>query len=72
MGQEFRFILPTPPQTEKFATHQLAYEFRREREQREEWRDYCAWYAETAQKHQAELKKMRRDINLFGWFVRGH
>ncbi|MBD2578022.1 hypothetical protein [Oscillatoria sp. FACHB-1406] len=72
MSQEFRFILPAPPPpAEWFATHHLAREFRHEIEARQQFQDYCEWYAETAERHQKELRSMRGDIKLFGWFLRG-
>jgi hypothetical protein len=70
--KEFRQFIPVPPPAaEIFASYQLAYEFRREAEYREELQNYCQWYQMTAQRHRQELKKMRGDINIFGWLNRG-
>lgn len=73
MSQDFRFILPAPPPpvADRFATQQLAYEFRQEVQSRQVFQEYCAWYAETAQRHQRELQSMRGDLKIFGWFLRG-
>lgn len=71
MPKEFAYIIPAPPPVrELFATHQLAYEFRREAEYREELQSYGEWYRLTAQRHRQELEKMRGDINILGWFNR--
>ncbi|MBW4573774.1 MAG: hypothetical protein KME08_00655 [Aphanothece sp. CMT-3BRIN-NPC111] len=68
---EFQQIIPAPPPAaEIFATHQLAYEFRREAEHRQELKSYCEWYRTTAELHRQELQKMQGDINIFGWFNR--
>jgi hypothetical protein len=70
MPEELQRIIPTPPPAaaDIFATYQLVQEFRQEVEYRQEFEHYCQWYGATAQRHQQELKKMRNDINLFGWF----
>ncbi|MEA5421249.1 hypothetical protein VB712_18655 [Spirulina sp. CCNP1310] len=71
MADPFHFILPTPPPAVGFfAPHALAQEFRREVEYRQDFQAHCQWYRATAQAHQAELQRLRRDVNLFGWFVR--
>ncbi len=71
MSKEFRQIIPKiPPAAEIFASYQMAYEFRREAEYRQELKIYCEWYQLTAQSNRQELAKMRRDINIFGWFNR--
>ncbi|MBW4650448.1 MAG: hypothetical protein KME06_17435 [Kastovskya adunca ATA6-11-RM4] len=71
MSEEIQYIVPAPsPAVEIFAQHQLAYEFRREAQAREEFRSYCQWYDSTAKRHQQELEKMQSDINLFGWLTR--
>lgn len=71
MREELRQILPTPPPAaEIFATHQMASEFRREAEYRQELERYCKWYQMTAERHQQELQKMQGDINVFGWLCR--
>ncbi|MGK7926983.1 MAG: hypothetical protein AB4290_17365 [Spirulina sp.] len=72
MPQDFHYIIPQlPPTADLFATHQLASEFRRETEYRQQAKEYCQWYYEVARQHRAELKSMRGDINIFGWFLRG-
>ena len=69
--KEFRQFIPTsPPAAEIFASYQMAYEFRREAEYRQELKNYCEWYYTTAQNNRQELKKMRGDINIFGWLNR--
>ncbi len=68
---ELRSILPAPqPEIEVLEAHQVAQKFYREVEYRQDFKNYCQWYYETAESHQRELQKMRRDINIFGWFVR--
>jgi len=72
MSQEFHAYIPTIPQVPNlFATRQLAFEFRREVEYRQEFQDYCQWYAQTAMQHQQDLQKMRGESNLFRWFLGG-
>ncbi|EAW38241.1 hypothetical protein [Lyngbya sp. PCC 8106] len=51
--------------------YQVTHEFYQEVQYREDFEQYCQWYAETAERHQQELQKMRGDINLFSWFLRG-
>ncbi|HEY9810829.1 MAG TPA: hypothetical protein V6D13_15990 [Halomicronema sp.] len=69
--KEFRSILPAPqPEIETLEAHQIARNFYREVEHRQDFQKYCQWYYETAQLHQQELQKMRNDINIFGWFIR--
>ncbi|NEO85915.1 MAG: hypothetical protein F6J87_16925 [Spirulina sp. SIO3F2] len=71
MTEPFHFLIPAPPPAnEVFATHQLAWEFRHEVQQRQAHQDYCDWYAQVARQHQQELVKMQGDWNLFGWFMR--
>jgi len=71
MVKRFLFLAPAPPPANAtFAAHQLAWEFRHEVQQRQAHQDYCDWYTEAARQHRQELVKMRRDWNLFGWFVR--
>ncbi|MBE9118139.1 hypothetical protein IQ249_19785 [Lusitaniella coriacea LEGE 07157] len=72
MSGNFQFIIPDPPPSASvFEVHQLAYEFRQEVEERQRHQAYCQWYYETAKRHQQELRSMRGDINIFGWFLRG-
>jgi hypothetical protein len=71
MPEQFRFIVPaTQPPADIFATYQLAYEFYREAQYRQEHESYCEWYRQTAEYHRQELQKMQGDINFFGWFCR--
>jgi len=71
MSEPFQYIIPAPPPAaDIFATYQLAYEFRREVDYRQEHQRYCEWYQQTAERHRQELQKMQNDINLFGWFCR--
>lgn len=65
-------IIPMPDLApEEFKGHQLAYEFRHERKQRQRFEDYCRWYEQIATQHQQELEMMRSEFNLFRWFCRG-
>ncbi|MEM8641306.1 MAG: hypothetical protein AAGG51_21185 [Cyanobacteria bacterium P01_G01_bin.54] len=71
MSEPCHFLVPAPPPVvEGFATHQLAWEFRHEVEQREAHQAYCDWYDQVARQHQEELERLRGDWNLLGWFVR--
>lgn len=71
MSEELQHIFPTPPPpVEMFASHQLAHEFRREAEHRQEFKKYCQWYRQVALQHQQELVAMENDINILGWFLR--
>ncbi|MCA1994795.1 MAG: hypothetical protein LDL41_22520 [Coleofasciculus sp. S288] len=71
MLNEFRQIFPTPPPAaDIFATYQLAHEFYREAEYRQEHERYCEWYRQTVKRHRQEFQKMQGDINIFGWFCR--
>lgn len=71
MPEKFQFIVPAPPPpADIFASYQLAHEFYREAQMRQNHELYCEWYRQTAKRHQQEAKKMQSDINLFGWFCR--
>lgn len=71
MSEQFQYIVPAPPPpADIFATYQLANEFYRESQARQEHERYCEWYRQTAEQHQQELQKMQGDINLLGWFCR--
>ena len=71
MTNEFQQIVPAPPPAaDIFATYQLANEFYREAQYRQEYQRYCEWYQLTAEYHRQELQKMRGDLNIFGWFCR--
>ncbi|NJK39788.1 MAG: hypothetical protein HC825_00950 [Oscillatoriales cyanobacterium RM1_1_9] len=59
------------PIAEQFQTYHLTHEFYHEVQQRDSTQAYCQWYAEMADSHQQEFKKMRGDFNLFGYFLRG-
>jgi len=64
-------IFPTIPEAaDVFASNQLACEFRLELEYREKFQQHCQWYRETAEKHRQEAVAMKKDINIFGWFLR--
>ena len=49
---------------------QLAANFAQEVHYRQEFEAYCRWYAETAAVNQRSLQRMRREFNLFQWFIR--
>lgn len=66
-----RFVPAPPPAADIFATHQLAWEFRRETQHRQAFQRHCEWYRLAVQQHQQEWQAMQGDINLFGWFSRG-
>ncbi|MGQ4647566.1 hypothetical protein [Lyngbya aestuarii] len=69
MREELRQIAPTPPPAaEIFATYQLTQNFYQETQYRKAHESYCEWYRVTAERHQRELRSMRNDLNLFGWF----
>ena len=72
MTNEFQqIIIPAPPPAaDIFATYQLANEFYREAQYRQEYQRYCEWYQRKAEYHRQELQKMRGDLNIFGWFCR--
>jgi hypothetical protein len=71
MSDRFDYIIPAlPPTADFFAPYQLAWEFRRETQTREDLNAYCQWYYETAERHRQEVKSMRNDVNILGWFWR--
>ncbi|HEY9637363.1 MAG TPA: hypothetical protein V6D14_28440 [Coleofasciculaceae cyanobacterium] len=71
MPEQFRYIIPAPtPAADIFATYQMAHEFYRESQSRQEHERYCEWYRQTAERHRQEWQKMQGDINLFGLFCR--
>ncbi len=71
MFSDFRWLSFSPPDvSEAIATYNVTRCFYREVAQRQEFEQYCQWYYETAAKHQQELAKMQRDINVLGWFIR--
>jgi hypothetical protein len=55
--------------TEALELHQIAQDFLQEVDYRVAFEAYCAWYNETARKHQAELSAMQQDIPLLSWFL---
>jgi hypothetical protein len=55
---------------EHWERQHLAVEFRQEVQYRQEFDQYCQWYAAVSATHQRELAHMRRDINILGWFNR--
>lgn len=59
-----------PEQRDVFAGNQLVMEFRFEVEYREKFEQHCRWYRETAKKHQQEAEAMKKDTNIFSWFLR--
>ncbi|MCU0517411.1 MAG: hypothetical protein MUC60_11230 [Oscillatoria sp. Prado101] len=69
---DLRWLAPAPqPEIEILEAHQTAREFYREVQHRQDFDSYCQWYYSTAERHRQELQKMRGDINIFGWFLRG-
>ncbi|MBD2183466.1 hypothetical protein [Aerosakkonema funiforme] len=70
MSEELRRIIPLPPVAgdEIFAAYQATSEFYQEVRYREEFERYCQWYYTTAQRHRQELQKMKREVNILGWF----
>lgn len=72
LPHEFNQIIPNlPEQADVLESYQLTRDFYREVQYRQELDNYCQWYYEAARQHREELDKMRRDINIFGWFRRG-
>jgi hypothetical protein len=67
--KELRQIIP-PAQLDFLRTHQLSQEFYREVQYRQALEVHYRWYHQTAESHRKELQKMRRDINVLGWFRR--
>jgi hypothetical protein len=69
--QILRRIVPIPPpESELFENYKITHAFYDEVRLREAFEQHCQWYQQTAAQHQRELKQMRGDINLFGWFCR--
>ncbi|MEO0946888.1 MAG: hypothetical protein AAFY11_01830 [Cyanobacteria bacterium J06641_5] len=66
MTEELHYILPRKAQVtaEVFAVHQLAWEFRREREMRLAHQHYCQWYREVARQHQVEHQRLQQQQQL--------
>lgn len=71
MSEELRRIVGIqPPTIEIFEVYQVSQEFYREVQAREELKEYCDWYYETARQNRQELETLRKDINMMGWFTR--
>ncbi len=71
MSDDFRWYVPRPQLIpEALQIYNVTREFYWEVQQRDEFECYCEWYRSTAVKHQQELQKMQRDINVLGWFYR--
>lgn len=62
--------VPRPALPELFAGQQLAHLFGRERDQRQMFDDYCAWYDAIAQQNRQELAAMGREPDLLAWLAR--
>jgi len=61
----------TPDQSiENLELHQIAQDFRRETQYRQQFEYHCHWYTQISRQHQQELATMTSDIDLFGWFWR--
>ncbi|MBK4730825.1 hypothetical protein JJD41_13275 [Oxynema sp. CENA135] len=72
LPHEFLPLFPTPTVAgESLEAAQITRDFYREVQYRQEFDRHCQWYYETAERHRQELEKMRGDLNLFGWFLRG-
>lgn len=72
MAVQINPIFPEIPKAaDIFANQQLATEFRQEVQYRDNLQQYCLWYRETAKKHHQEIQAMKKDINIFRWFLRG-
>lgn len=71
LPHEFLQGIPEPKDVaDVIQAQQITREFYQEVQYREDFRRHCQWYYETARQHQEELKKMRKDINILGWFLR--
>lgn len=71
MTANFRWFAPQPePIPEILRLALMTREFHREVADRKAFQQHCQWYRETAQRHQEELAKMRRDPHLFRFFYR--
>lgn len=67
-----RSIKPSPNTVgESIQLQQVAFEFRREVQHRDDFEAYCEWYYATAAQNRAELAAMKNDIPFFSWFCRG-
>ncbi len=63
MSNELRRIISTP-------SVNLTRKFYQEVEAREAWFYYCLRYHITCVRHQEELRRMRNEPNIIGWFNR--
>ncbi len=50
-----------------FELHQLAQDFRLEKEARDAFESYCRWYDAVAAQHQQEMAAMAPEPDLLGW-----
>ncbi|WP_199305855.1 hypothetical protein [Pseudanabaena sp. FACHB-2040] len=64
------FQIPAQNAIEILQVHQMAQDFRREVECREQFAAYCDWYDRTALQHQQEWAAMQKDVQLRGYFRR--
>lgn len=63
MSNELRQIISAPQD-------HLTRKFYQEVQAREAWFYYCLWYHTTSVSHQEELRRMRDELNIMGWFNR--
>lgn len=63
MSNELRQIISAPQD-------HLTRKFYQEVQAREAWFYYCLWYHTTSVSHQSELRRMRDEPNIIGWFYR--
>ncbi|HEY9736787.1 MAG TPA: hypothetical protein V6D06_10910 [Trichocoleus sp.] len=66
-----RFQLPKQDVAEILQVHQMAQDFRREVEQREQFEAYCAWYNHVSLQNQLDWAAMQKEAQLLDWF-KGH
>lgn len=73
MSHELSRIIPAPQPEIKdiFAAYHATSQFYREVQSREALNAYCEWYYTIAERHRQELKQMRGEFNIMGWFRRG-
>lgn len=66
-----RQIVPLQPEVEEvFAVYEVAQDFYREAQRREDLSVYSEWYDRTAEEHRQEFAAMQNDINVLRWFYR--
>lgn len=66
-----RFHLSRESGAEILQIHQMAQDFRREVEHREQCEAYCAWYDQTARQHRQEWATLQQDPYPLRWFWGG-